>query len=71
MTEGHKHRTIRVRNNGLLRKALTRPTLAYTDTATAERSRFAWGPTRCPDVWRLSPLGLLHGLTGLTLWVDK
>lgn len=69
MTTGHKHRTIKVTRNSLLYRVLSKPTLLHdTDLDRLDASRFVFGP--CPkhdDCYRLSPLGLLHGLTGLTL----
>lgn len=70
MTAGHRHRVVHVKRDGLVRWLLQRPTLAVVGTAKADRSRLAWGPTDDPNRWRLSPLGLLHGLTGLTIEHD-
>lgn len=66
MTRGHRHRTVTVRYKGLLHRVLTM-TLFTVGTEQAEKSRLVYGQTDSPDRWRLSPLGLLHGLTGLTL----
>lgn len=67
MTAGHRHRVVAVRRHSLIHRALTRPTLAVVGTRRADRSRFVYAATARPDRWRLSPLGLLHPLTGLTL----
>ncbi|WP_418059941.1 hypothetical protein [Pimelobacter simplex] len=67
MTDGHRHHIVRVQHGGFIHRALTRPTLAVVGVERADRSRFAYGPTSNPERWRLSPLGFLHGLTGLTL----
>lgn len=71
MTAGHRHRTVRVKRDGWLDRALRIPTLWHsTNYDWIDRSRLVFGP--CDDVgycWRLSPLGLLHGLIGLTLEV--
>lgn len=53
----------------MLERALRGPTLHTTTAAKAEQSRFVYGSTDDPDRWRLTPLGLLHALTGLTLEV--
>jgi hypothetical protein len=68
MTAGHTHRIVKVRRGGLAHRLLTRRTLWVSgNLERVDRSRFVYGPTDDPDRWRLSPLGLLHGLTGLTL----
>ncbi len=67
MTTGHKHHIIHIKHNGLLYRILTEPTLNTTTHEKAGKSRFAYGPTTNPDVWKLSPLGFLHTLTGLTV----
>ena len=77
MTTGHRHRTIRVKQQSVIRRLLTKPLLHTYSDARAERSRYVWGPcyqhgyradgtTYC---WTLSALGVLHALTGLTLEV--
>lgn len=66
MTDGHKHRTVRV--PGFVLWALTRPVIWRTrNTAWADRSRLVFKPGRRQGTWVLSPLGLLHALTGLTI----
>lgn len=69
MTDGHKHRTLNVKPNGVVRRILTRPTLHLSDDIErVDRSRFVYGPVEGePGLYRLSPLGVLHGLFGVTL----
>lgn len=75
MTAGHKHREVHVKRDGLAHRWLTVPSLVVTRNLDwVDRSRLVFGPMRCPGgchesgvYWRLSPLGVLHGLTGLTL----
>lgn len=71
MTEGHKHRMLKVKEGGLVERLLTGPVLRRsTDRGLVDRSGMVWhcepedletGP------YLLRPLGLLHGLSGLTL----
>lgn len=68
MTDGHRHRHVRLPLP--LVRLLTRPVFSTTDPARAVDSRFAW--TLRPhehekNEFTLSTLGILHGLTGLTL----
>lgn len=75
MSAGHRHRTVKVRRGGRVHRWLTEPTLGYACERQAEASRYIWGPVSdslgvIPGLYRLSPLGLLHGLVGLTLWVQ-
>lgn len=71
MTSGHRHRTWTVKQDGVVHRALTVPTIWRTRrVAWARRSRLVFSPVDTfedPEVYRLSPLGLLHGLAGLTL----
>lgn len=76
MTAGHKHRHLLVKRNGLVRRVLTATVLTTTDTEWVDRSRLVFGPVEDtrreprpprPETYRLSLLGLLHGLFGLTL----
>ena len=70
MTAGHKHRTVHVRRNGLAQRVLQGTTLWRTDDlSAAERSRLIYSPDSRGG-YRLSLLGFLHGLTGLTIDVD-
>lgn len=71
MTTGHTHHLIRCRRDGILDLLLRTPTL-YTsrDLDRVDASRFVYGPVEGePGLYRLSPLGALHGLTGATLEV--
>jgi hypothetical protein len=62
---------LHVRRDGLVYNALRKPTLAHTSSLPyAERSRLVWSPDSKRGGYRLSLLGLLHGLVGLTLEVD-
>lgn len=66
MSEGHRHRHVRMRRDSLTLLTLRAATLAGTrDRQRAERSRFVWQPLG-GGAWRLSLLGFLHGLVGLT-----
>lgn len=69
MTSGHKHRLLKVKRGGRLRRWLTKPTLLVSrNEEWVDRSRLVFGPVEGEEgAWRISPLGLLHGLTGLTL----
>lgn len=67
MTPGHKHRNVKVRADGWILYLLRRPTLLVVGAERAGKSRLVYGPTKRPDRWRLTPLGLLHRWTGLTL----
>lgn len=68
MSAGHKHRIVTVRRDGRLHRALTGVTVRRTtDRAHAERSRFVYAET--PGGYRMSLLGFLHGLCGLTIAV--
>jgi hypothetical protein len=69
VTSGHTHR--KVKAGRLVIWLFTRPTLLVVGTEYADKSRMVFGPTKRPDRWRLSPLGLLHGWTGLTLIVKE
>lgn len=73
MTDNHKHRTIKVKRGGLVERLLRKPTLLTSSNfERVDRSRMVWGPVY-PELgmhspaWRLTPLGLLHGVFGLTL----
>lgn len=73
MTAGHRHRHIRVREGSLPYRVLRKPLLVLSDkhTAYVDRSRLVFG-TRVSkadhhDEYTLSLLGILHGLTGLTI----
>lgn len=69
MTAGHRHRYLHVAPDGLVYRFLRGTTIARTrDWQRAERSRFVYGPDGHGG-YRLSLLGFLHGLCGLTLAV--
>lgn len=71
MTEGHKHRFVTTTSGSWLERVLTRTIVWRSrDLAKVEASRFVYKPD--PDEqgrYLLSLLGLLHALTGLTLYV--
>lgn len=83
MTTGHRHRVVRLPAGSRRLRALQRPLVATTDAGRAERSRWVWGritgddptyPRRLrtgsplrPDAFVLTPLSILHTLTGLTI----
>lgn len=71
MTGGHKHRLIGVRNGSWLYRVLRYPILHTRNIRWADESRLVFGPCEKhgDDCWCLSLLGLLHGLTGLTIEV--
>ena len=73
MTTGHKHRTVKVRRASLVYRALTIEILHTSDLAWVDRSRMVFGPCALTrgvhTCYVLRPLGILHGLTGLTLEV--
>lgn len=72
MTGGHRHRFIRTRSGSLLARVLPGTIIWRSrNLRVVERSRFVYRPD--PDEkghYLLSLLGLLHGLTGLTLYVE-
>ena len=65
MSERHEHKEVRVPR--VVEWALTRPVWRTTDIGWADRSRMVFKPAKADGVWVLSTLGILHGLTGLTL----
>lgn len=61
---------VRVKRDGWVYKALCRPTLhRQPDLGKATRSRWTYRLGE-DGVARLTPLGALHTLIGLTFWVD-
>jgi hypothetical protein len=75
MTEGHRHRTVRVRHGGRLRRFLTKPRWHTTDIRRVDLSPYPYGmctqhhSLTWPECWYLSILSILHRWTGLTLEV--
>lgn len=69
MTDGHRHRHLRLAPDSLLRRLLRGVTVHRSDDLPqVEASRFVYRPD--PDAngrYVLSLLGWLHGLVGLTL----
>jgi len=65
MSEGHTHREVRV--PPMVERVLTVPLFHTTNAVWADRSRMVFKPGRTEGEWALSALGILHGLTGLTL----
>lgn len=69
MSAGHRHRVLRLRRGRLQRLLQTR--LLTADRARAERSRWVWVGQVAPDTYVLTPLSILHTLTGLCLVVTE
>lgn len=77
MTDGHRHRHVRLPRHGALLHLLQTPLARTADEHRADTSRWAWGadreplggdgPVRYTTVYTLTPLGILHTLTGLTI----
>lgn len=77
MTAGHKHRVVTLKEQGILLHLLRTPLVRTCDPARAERSKWVWGqtyervagdgPIRDVAVFVLTPLGILHRFTGLTV----
>lgn len=78
MTTGHAHRILHVREKGALLHLLQTPLARSTDYERVCSSRWTWGPegpepyagdgpVRTVLVYRLTILGVLHTLTGLTV----
>lgn len=74
MTAGHKHRHLRVREDGWVYRVLRAPLFHTGHIGRAERSRFVYGPCTTDrgahPCYTLSALGILHPLVGLTLEVS-
>lgn len=78
MTPGHKHRTVKVRRDGLVQRVLQRPLITTTNLPRVEASPYPYGILLDgqiqPDpreVYYLSALSILHRWTGLTLKVPS
>lgn len=72
MTDGHKHRHIKVRRYGLMHVWLTTPRSHETDIDYVDASPYPYG--KCPEhanCWYLSILSVLHKWTGLTLVTEE
>lgn len=82
MTDGHKHRTLRVRKDGIRYGVLTKPRRHITVVPgtpaywALEKSPYPYGPCGAhrwtPDrqCYYLSLLSILHRWTGLTLYFE-
>jgi hypothetical protein len=76
-TRFHRHWYITVREQGRIYRFLRKTRRYSTDRQKVEASIFAWGvnPNKhdgSSTIYTLSILGVLHGLTGLTLyWEDS
>lgn len=69
MTEGHRHRFVKVKKEGLLARVLSTPIYYSTDYDRVDRSPYPWGlPSPESRRYYLSPLSIAHRWTGLTLW---
>lgn len=72
MTAGHQHRLVRVKDGGLVHRALRYPLLTTGRAGWVKNSIFVFGPVEdAPGRWNLTLLGILHGLTGLTLTTQR
>lgn len=68
MTQGHKHRMVKVKPGGLIHVVLTRPLVHSRDLPRVDRSPYPHGPCEDhPGCYYLSALSVLHRWTGLTL----
>ena len=83
MTDGHKHRMVRVASfDSRLVKWLRKPVVHSTDYIRVDKSPYPYGPcdgtkgcphrllSPPPDCWVLTRLSVLHRWTGLTLYVE-
>lgn len=81
MTDGHKHRYLHVGVNSTLLHLLRTPLVHSADREAVEKSKWVWGadrsdiisgdgPVRYVTTYRLTVLGILHTLTGLTVCTD-
>jgi hypothetical protein len=75
-TRFHRHWYVTVRKEGRIYRFLRKPRRYSMDRDRVEKSIFAWGVHEHgfanKTVYSLSVLGVLHGLTGLTLvWRDE
>ena len=77
MTDGHTHRMLKVKDGGLVVRALRYPLLHRPLSESVDKSPYPYGPCLhegdcgCADAcWTLSLLGILHRWTGLTLFVE-
>ena len=80
MTAGHKHRVVRVKPDGWVLRALTKPLYWVCDPDELPRvdaSRYPYGEKKrflggkAYTCWYLSALSILHRWTGLTLEVPE
>lgn len=71
MTAGHTHRYVKVREGSLVYRVLKKTLLTTTNRDRVERSRMVFGVVQDDrdehEHYTLTLLGLLHGLTGLTI----
>lgn len=69
MTDGHKHRTVKIRSwDAWWVRALRKPLFHTTNVVRVDPSPYPYGPCAIHhDCWTLTPLGILHRWTGLTL----
>lgn len=66
----HRHRVVRLQRDGRLLRALEVTVHTTDDRQRAERSRFTYRPGAGLR-YRMTLLGFLHGLTGLTIDVKE
>lgn len=72
MTEGHKHRLVRVTPRVM--RLMRKPLIHCRDLDRVDASPYPYGPCNLsfgknPTCWTLSLLSILHRWTGLTLYV--
>lgn len=75
MTAGHKHRTLHLSPTSPILHLLRTPLMTHRDADAAEQSRWTWAEVTIPACpgdlggrqFTLTPLGILHTLTGLTI----
>lgn len=78
MTDGHKHRHVRVKKDGLAVRVLCAPLFTTTNFERIDASPYPYGPTdeeafragERDQPFYLSILSILHRWTGLTLEYD-
>lgn len=77
MTEGHRHRTLHLPAGSARLHLLQTPLARTANPDRANKSRWVWGaeqepvagdgPVRYATTYVLTPLSILHTITGLTI----
>lgn len=74
-TRLHRHWHVPVRYDSLVYRVLRKPLIHSMNLPRVDKSVFVFGPCKvhgdAGDCYTLSLLGILHGLTGLTISYDK